>query len=84
MSECPKYSFDKKSEPPQWLHLECGQPPSAFAVVSLRCLRKTPMNEKNAGLDTVEGWEDSPDSGLGCSGPVHIEDWASLSILLPK
>ncbi|KAJ1350142.1 hypothetical protein KIN20_005863 [Parelaphostrongylus tenuis] len=28
--------------------------------------------------------EDSPDSGLGCSGPSHIEDWASLSILLPK
>ncbi|VDO51322.1 unnamed protein product [Haemonchus placei] len=28
--------------------------------------------------------EDSPDSGLGCSGPAHIEDWASLSILLPK
>ncbi|CAD6184746.1 unnamed protein product [Caenorhabditis auriculariae] len=28
--------------------------------------------------------DDSPDSGLGCSGPTHIEDWASLSILLPK
>ncbi|EGT45071.1 hypothetical protein CAEBREN_12851 [Caenorhabditis brenneri] len=28
--------------------------------------------------------EDSPDSGLGCSGPSHIEDWQSLSVLLPK
>ena len=28
--------------------------------------------------------DDSPDSGLGCSGPSHIEDWASLSVLLPR
>ncbi|CAB3407379.1 unnamed protein product [Caenorhabditis bovis] len=28
--------------------------------------------------------EDSPDSGLGCSGPSHIEDWQSLSVLLPR
>lgn len=26
-----------------------------------------------------------PDSGLGSStGPLHIEDWPSLSLLLPK
>ncbi|EPB78447.1 hypothetical protein ANCCEY_02407 [Ancylostoma ceylanicum] len=35
-------------------------------------------------LQATQLEEDSPDSGLGCSGPVHIEDWASLSILLPK
>ncbi|CAJ0962810.1 unnamed protein product, partial [Mesorhabditis belari] len=28
--------------------------------------------------------EDSPDSGIGCSGPIHIEDWSSLSVLLPS
>ncbi|CAI4230048.1 unnamed protein product [Auanema sp. JU1783] len=28
--------------------------------------------------------DDSPDSGFASSGPSHIEDWSSLSILLPK
>lgn len=33
--------------------------------------------------------EEGPDSGLGSSnysnnGPLHIEDWPSLAILLPK
>ncbi|CAJ0585217.1 unnamed protein product, partial [Mesorhabditis spiculigera] len=28
--------------------------------------------------------DDTPDSGISCSGPIHIEDWASLSILLPR
>ncbi|GMT28342.1 hypothetical protein PFISCL1PPCAC_19639, partial [Pristionchus fissidentatus] len=37
------------------------------------------------GLSTMIAEQQSaPDSGLGCSGPLHIEDWPSLSILLPK
>lgn len=27
---------------------------------------------------------DAPDSGLGQSGPTHIEDWPSLAVLLPR
>ncbi|KAF8368754.1 unc-14 [Pristionchus pacificus] len=37
------------------------------------------------GLDSLLLQQSSPpDSGLGCSGPLHIEDWPSLSVLLPK
>ncbi|GMR53453.1 hypothetical protein PMAYCL1PPCAC_23648, partial [Pristionchus mayeri] len=41
--------------------------------------------ETSLGLDSLLLQPSSPpDSGLGCSGPLHIEDWASLSVLLPK
>ncbi|GMT00366.1 hypothetical protein PENTCL1PPCAC_22540, partial [Pristionchus entomophagus] len=47
------------------------------------------LGEKGEGtsldLDSILLQPSSPpDSGLGCSGPLHIEDWSSLSILLPK
>ncbi|KAK0424213.1 hypothetical protein QR680_008549 [Steinernema hermaphroditum] len=47
------------------------------------CLDAISDNEK---LDaSVLSALDKRDSGLGCSGgPVHIEDWPSLAVLLPK
>uniref|UniRef100_A0A1I7Y6R5 RUN domain-containing protein n=1 Tax=Steinernema glaseri TaxID=37863 RepID=A0A1I7Y6R5_9BILA len=47
------------------------------------CLDTISDNEK---LDaSVLSALDKRDSGLGCSGgPVHIEDWPSLAVLLPK
>ncbi len=35
-------------------------------------------------IDLGPETENAPDSGLGASGPTHIEDWQSLSILLPR
>ncbi|VDP04442.1 unnamed protein product [Heligmosomoides polygyrus] len=57
---------------PVWYLMENIQPSILYPPI-------TPFRN-----DLLPPFLNSPDSGLGCSGPAHIEDWASLSILLPK
>ncbi|ETN75966.1 RUN domain protein [Necator americanus] len=72
----PPLTSDLDLPLPSLLQTTQLEPPDLFNIISLS------YDYVRNNIDLLI--EDSPDSGLGCSGPVHIEDWASLSILLPK
>uniref|UniRef100_A0A8R1HXZ4 RUN domain-containing protein n=1 Tax=Caenorhabditis japonica TaxID=281687 RepID=A0A8R1HXZ4_CAEJA len=63
----------------------CESFTSSFRDILLKTTQKEALPTITSTADfPLFFQQDSPDSGLGCSGPSHIEDWQSLSVLLPK
>lgn len=71
------------------MHHEMPSLCESFTASFRDAIMKTQKSEPLPSITSTNDFplffqEDSPDSGLGCSGPSHIEDWQSLSVLLPK
>ncbi|PIC51108.1 hypothetical protein B9Z55_001753 [Caenorhabditis nigoni] len=86
-------STERGKQPPKLeflaMHHEMPSLCESFTASFRDAIIKTQKSEPLPSITSTNDFplffqEDSPDSGLGCSGPSHIEDWQSLSVLLPK